>query len=266
MAQKIKFRLTAAKVGASVALLALVGGVADRLRSGPSEARLTSASAQRNALGTLPQKIRQDVVQLEQKVNNLDSTLSALQQKVSTQKAKIHDLTFTVAKVKVAEATLGDDVGKLSAKVVSLLSKGFLTAAAAKNEFIQGRGGVVSAATRALADGSVRKLLTSPDGSLIVSLVVNGDGLLSVQIDNTTGLLVPAVMTFDNGAPAALNLVPGNKNFIRLGGPSAAHHLQLQTWGDGTSQTAQTLVLSSEPSPSNSNESQVVAQMLIGLL
>ena len=73
------------------------------------------------------------------------------------------------------------------------------------------------------------------------------------------------MQTTDNGTPQPLNLTPGN-NVIRLTMPLSAHHLQLQTFGDGSSQAATTLVLSSEAAPSNPGEPQVVAQMLIGLL
>lgn len=275
MAQRIKFRLNAAKVGVSMALAALAGGVVEKLRSEPSDVHLTPASAPGNfiKLGGLPQKIRTDFQKIEQKVIKLedkwiklDSALGQLDQKVITQQAKVHFLFTAVSKMKAAEEVLSEDLSKLGSQVDKVLSAGYLTSAAAKNKFIQGRGGVITAATPALVDGSVRQLLKSPDGSLVVSVLVNSDGYLSVRIDNTTGALLPAVQILDNGAPISMDLQPGDKNVIQLGGPGSTHHLQLQTWGDGTSNAAQTLVLSSEPSPSSRNESQVVAQMLIGLL
>lgn len=271
MAQRIKFRLTAAKVGVSMALAALVGGLVEKLSSGRDELQITRASAPGNfiKLGGLPQKIRIDFQKVEQKVITLEkkwvklnqnsvalgSELAATEQKLVKDYLTGQQIDATFLKTSTAEAKF--------LKITTAAAE-YLKIATAKNEFIQGRGGVVSAATRALADGSVTQLLKSPDGGLVVSLKTDPNAI-SVNIDNTTGALIPAVQTTDNGTPQSRNLTPGN-NVIRLASPLTAHHLQLQTFGDGSSHAATTLVLSSEAAPSNLKEPQVVAQMLIGLL
>jgi hypothetical protein len=271
MAHRIRFRLTAAKVGVSMALAALVGGVVEKLNSGRDALQVTRASAPGNflKLGGLPQKIRTDFSKVEQKMIKIEAKLSKLNQKwgdlsstlASTEQKLIKDyytgqkIDTTFLKIHTADAKF--------LKITDAAAK-FLKITDAKNEFIQGRGGVVSAATRPLADGSVTQLLKSPDGGLVVSLKTSSDQIM-VNIDNTTGALLPAVQTQDANAPVSFNLRPG-ENVIQLVGTTTPHHLQLQTFGDGSSQAAMTLVLSSERAPSNSKEAQVVAQMLIGLL
>jgi hypothetical protein len=271
MAQRIKLRLTTAKVGVSMALAALVGGVVEKLSSGRGELQITRASSPGNfiKLGGLPQKIRTDFQKVEQKVVTLEKKWFKLNQESSALSSELASTEQKLVKDYLTGQQIDATFLKTSAAEAKFLkittaAAEYLKITAAKNEFIQGRGGVVSAATRALADGSVTQLLKSPDGSLVVSLKTNAD-IISVLIDNTTGALIPAVQTTDNVAPQPLNLTPGN-NVIPLRSPLIAHRLQLQTFGDGSSQAATTLVLSSEPAASNSKEPQVVAQMLIGLL
>lgn len=275
MAEHIKFRLTAAKVGVSAALLALIGGVVDRVRSTPNEVRITPASApgQFLKLQGISGNVKTALIKLEDKWIKLDTALTGVVHKLSTEYLKIDKATAEFLKINKANAQFLK-INKANAQFLKIdkadgeflkiekANAEFLKLRTAQNEFVQGRGGVVSASTRVLADGSVSQLLKSPDGSLIVSITGNSDGL-TVSIDNTTGALLPAVQTTDNNPPGTLNLKPGT-TMLNLIGPSAAHHVQLQTFGDGSVRSATTLVLSTEPS--GQRQSMVVAQMLIGLL
>jgi hypothetical protein len=270
MAEHIKFRLTAAKVGVSAALLALIGGVVERIRSGPSEVRITPASAPGHflKLGGIQGDVKHALIKLEDKWIKLDTALTNVVAKLHADYLKIDKANSEFLKINKANAEyLKINTANANFLKIRSANSEFLKIRTAQNEFVQGRGGVVSAAVQipTTMKGSA-PLLKSPDGSLIVSISGNSDQLV-VQIDNTTGALLPAVLTADGGAPASMDLKPGmNTIMLRPTGQNPAHHLQLQTFGDGSVRSATTLVLSTEPSPSNQNVNLVVAQMLIGLL
>ncbi|MFL5824708.1 MAG: hypothetical protein ACJ764_14850 [Solirubrobacteraceae bacterium] len=113
MAQQIKFRLTAAKVGVSAALLALIGGVVERVRSAPSDVQVTPASqtnvlhrawpmkysAQASFMGKLENK----VIKLQDKWIKLDTALSSVEHKLAREYLKIRDAGTEFLKIKVAD-------------------------------------------------------------------------------------------------------------------------------------------------------------------
>jgi hypothetical protein len=292
MAERIKLRLTAAKVGVSVALLAAIGGVVDRLRAGPPEVRITPASSpgQFLKLHGISGNVKTALLKLEDKWLKLDTALNSVVHKLgtdylkldtaNTEFLKIHKADSEFLKIETADGEFLK-IDKASAEYLKIdtadakftaLQKAdaqFLKIRTAQNEFIQGRGGVVSAATTAFADGSVRTLLSSPDGKLTVSIQgnsnpVGGASSLIIVVDNETGALLPAVYTADSSpnGPTALNLKPG-KTPITLTNLNAPHQLQLQTFGNGNSSSATSLIISSEQSGQGA---AVVGQMLIGLL
>jgi hypothetical protein len=268
MAEHIKFRLTAAKFGVSAALLALIGGVVERIRSGPSEVRITPASAPGHflKLGGIPGDVKHALIKLEDKWIKLDTALTKVVHKLSTDYLKIDKANTEFLKINKANAEYLK-IHKAEAEFLKIRSADaqFLKIRSAQNEFVQGRGGVVSSAAQLSTTAKTpTQLLKSPDGSLAVAVIANSDQVV-VQIDNTTGALLPAVLTTDGDRPASQNLKPGVTE-ITLVPSNGAHHLQLQTFGDGSVRSAVTLVLSTEASPSNQNESMVVGQMLIGLL
>jgi hypothetical protein len=278
MAERIKFRLTAAKVGVSVAFLALVGGLVDKLHSGRPEVRVTPASApgQFLKLQGLSHTVKIDFLKLEQKWVKIDSLLTNVVHKLNTQFLKIEDANTEFLKIKLADAKflkivdanaeyLKIDAANAEYLKIRSANAQFLKIRAAQDQFLQGHGGVVSAASPVLADGSVTKLISSPDGGLVVTLRLQ-DGEMTLFIDNTTGALIPAVQTTDNLAPQPINLEPGNRNSIRLGPDTQVHQVHLQTFGDGSANEVTTLVLSTDLPQAGANGPQVVAQMLIGLL
>jgi hypothetical protein len=294
MAEKIKFRLTAAKVSVSVALLALAGGALERFRSGPSEVHITPASSPNFLkLGGITGNVKTALIKLEDKWIKLDTALAGVVHKMATEYLKIDKANTEFLKVQKAYATfLKTDkanaeflkiqkanaeflkIQKANAEFLKIQKANaeFLKIQAAQNEFIQGQGGVVSAATPVTADGSVTKLFSSPDGSLTVSLLGSSPGadFLTVRIDNNTGALLPAVLTADGlpgsnqGSPQTVSQdLKQGENLIQLIGFSSPHQLRLQTFGDGSSNTAITLTLSTE---GTGNTIHAVGQMLLGNL
>jgi hypothetical protein len=287
MAEKIKFRLTAAKVGVSVALLALIGGVVERFRAGPAEVHITPASSpgQFLKLGGITGNVKTALIKLEDKWIKLDTALTDVVHKLSTDYLKIDKADAEFLKIDKAASEFltikssGEflKIDKASTEYMKIVTAdakflalqkadaAFVKIQTARNEFLQGHGGVVSAAAPVLADGSVTKLLSSPDGSLTVTLSESAtNGQIIVVCDNNTGLLLPAVMVLDGSVQKLANLQPG-PNRIPLGALTTPHQLQLQTFGDGSAKEAMTLTLSTEGTPGKPG-AQAVGQMLIGLL
>src|SRR5207248_29892 len=83
MADYIRFRLTAAKVGVSMALLALIAGVAEKARPGPSHVNATRASSSNLflKLGGLSQALKIDFLKVEKKIVKLDQLAIKIENK-----------------------------------------------------------------------------------------------------------------------------------------------------------------------------------------
>lgn len=278
MAEYIRFRLNAAKIGVSMALLALIAGVADKAKANAS-APTASASSVGGFLKLtgLSKTVSSDFLKLEQKWLKLDNALGAFEAKllkfersVSTQYYKSRFIDTTFLKIDAANATFLKitDANFKYLKIDGTAANASELGGLKPDAFVQGRGGVVTGGTPFFADGSVRNLLQSPDGKLGVTLTANSDQI-TVHVTNNTGLLLPAVMVPDEGAapgvPVSMDLKPGENTFV-LVGLLRAHHVQLQTFGDGSAAEAMTLVISTEGTAGSQTGGQAVGQMLIGLL
>ena len=312
MAQRIRFRLTAAKVGVSAALLALIGGAVEKLRGGQSEVRITPASAPGHftlhhawpskytsqvkvinkldtALGALEQKwlkldgsladVTQQVAAQKKHIANIKYKVTVLKQGMSTQTTEIQKQGFDVRNLKQSVSTeqkvvstLNADVLKLRGDVNKVFGAGFLTGTAARNEFVQGRGNVVSGAATVPEDLTLTPVVATPDGAIHVALKANSD-LVSAHITNRTGVPLTALLEEGSTNPSSggstsstrqVTLAPGPTD-LGLGISPAAHQLHLQIFPANGFSDALTLTLSVEPD-STGQELQAVGQMLIGSL
>jgi hypothetical protein len=251
MAERIKFRLTAAKVGVSMAFLALIGGIAEKARSGPPQVNATQ-SAYFLKLGGITGEVQNAFLKLELKVLKLDSTLTKLDHKINRSFYSKHKIDLTVLKLQKAmtEYLKLDDANRQYLKIdgansqflkINDANSQFLKINDANSQFlkldgtaansnklggltpdafVQGRGGVVTGAAQVLADGSVRTLLGSPDGILSVSVTQDARGFMSLVIHNNGTVNLQAVA----GDPTAVELPAGQDSaLIPLGtGPTGA--------------------------------------------
>jgi hypothetical protein len=76
MAEYVRFRMAAARVGASMALLALVAGVADKARAASHPPGAQTAAAKFLKLGGLTKTISYDFNKLEKKLITLDTAFA----------------------------------------------------------------------------------------------------------------------------------------------------------------------------------------------
>ena len=97
MAEYIKLRLTAAKVGVSMAFIALLGGLAERARANPSSAESPASAHFLTDTSSLPGGGASSLV-----VRKLDSALARLEHKLSTSFETTHKLNHTFLKIKSA--------------------------------------------------------------------------------------------------------------------------------------------------------------------
>jgi hypothetical protein len=291
MAEYIKYRVTAAKVGVTMALLGLISGLVERAAAKPSHGDAKKAAAvdylkfdthylkldglstaERNVFLKLEYKLNQVLVGLDHKLNQvlvgLDHKLSSSfydKHKVDQTFLKIRDAGAEYLKIDAASQTYLNitDAASKYLKIDGVAADSHKLGGMTSDQFVQGRGGVVSGEATVAGDGSVRPVLQSPDGKFVVTISGNADQAF-VNINNGSGALLPAVQQADGGIPKTADLAPGN-NIISLIGFSAPHQLHLQVFGNDRLHEAMTLTLSTEPS-STQGLTQVVAQLLIGLL
>jgi hypothetical protein len=282
MAEYVRYRVTAAKLGVTMALLGLIGGLAERAQGKQSrpDAKQAAAVDYFLKLDGLSGEERNVFLKLEYKLSKvlagLDHKLSAsfyTKQQADLRFLKIRDAAAEYLKIDVANHKfLKIDASNQFLKVSDADQKylkltdaaQYLKIDAANQRFVQGKGSVISGgATLVAGDGSVRPVLQTADGKFVITISGNADGV-NVIVDNTSGALLPAVQTADGLAPKSADLGPSKT--IQLRDVTMPHQLHLQVFGNDRLHQAMTLTLSTEPSSTTQGQTQVVAQLLIGLL
>jgi hypothetical protein len=294
MAEYIKFRLSAAKAGVTLAFFALLGGLI-----GPAEGREGGPTAQPASFSFGAHYLKLDGLNFAtQKVfqkleNKLNSAFLTLNHKLTSDFYDKHKIDATFLKIKTANSEFLKirsananflkitDANTNFLKITDANAK-FLkidgTAADSKklggltpDAFVQGRGGVISGAVTVNGDGKSAPLLQLPgtNGAIIAVLVAldQASGQPVVTVHNGTGSLLPAVQTVD-GSVTPANLQPGD-NTLQIGVRTTTHELTLQIFPNAAAgfNDAVSILIGLEPNPlNNNNQYSAVGQMLIGLL
>ena len=313
MAEYVKLRLTAAKVGVTMALLGLIGGIAEKARAAAPTGH-AAATLPGGTLGNVYLKIDSAITALDHKITSalkIDQSFLKIDRanstflkidKANTTFLKIDDAATEFLKIdaantdflkidaanttfmKIVDANNTflkiDDAANEFLKITDAATEFLKVGGTAANsqelgglpavQFVQGRGG--TAATSMSINGNLTPapVLQTPDKMITVSVAANADEVV-VHVNNNTGALLPAVMTADGSVRPAFdgattsNLQPGD-NTLTLRPGNTPHQFELQTFGDGSSQSAVTTTLSTEASPATTGSIIVVCQMLIGLL
>lgn len=282
MAEYIKFRLTAAKVGVSMAFLALIAGLAERAQSGPPtiNARRTAAVDYFLKLDGIKGEAKTGFLKLEAKILKLDGALASLEHKLGKtfyDKQQTNALYLKQSKANTEFLKL--DKAKTEYLKISDASKAFLkirdTAADSHklggltpDQFFQGRGGVFSGAATVSSNGSAELLpAVSPVG---VKVDFSGQNP-EVTLENRTSAALEFV-----ASQAAFTNVDGSRGSVPAKGSTSltfgSPAVQQETFqffpSSGQNQVL-TLVLSTEPDQSVVGApigQRWVAQLLIGLL
>src|SRR5947208_42413 len=154
MAEYAKFRWTTAKVGASMALLALVAGMADKARAATEHASAKPATSglflKLSGLGGV---ISSDFLKVEKKMVKLTKSVSSLDAKL----IKMNRTLTAVGKTYLKIADANAKFLKADGTAVNAQKLGGL----APNQFFQGSGNVVSGVLGNLTN-SPQPLLSLP--------------------------------------------------------------------------------------------------------
>jgi hypothetical protein len=270
MAEYIKFRLTAAKAGVTMAFVALLGGIAEAKPWGgrPARARQSSVVSHKwspvLSLGGITGNLRTSLVQVEKDLSSLyQKDHKALTGAIGGVYHKVTDNFYDkhAANAKFIPITTAD---------AQFLNKADTAANSAElggktaDAFIQGNGAVATGGETASLNGGLIGLLHSADGTLTVSVGITGNGP-EVKIENNSASAIdwisslpvgPAGNTTNNGT------IPGD-GFVQLGLGGAIGQVTFQFLPAVQSQ-AFTLVLSTEPASAAQGTQRFVGQMING--
>jgi hypothetical protein len=287
MADYIRFRLTAAKAGASMALLALIGGLAARGDASPPTLNAVPAKASTGSflkLGGITGNAKTSFLKIEAKFVKIDSALSALEHKLATSYYSKHSTDATFLKITDASKKYLkiEDAAKVYLKIDDA-SKVYLNAsdAAAKflkidgtaansselggqapGAFFQGRGNVVTGATSLASGATPSPATVLEDSHGIIAVLITGNAdQTQFQIINNSGLTLEAVM---DGVTTPLKLIPGATLLPAVQHQNAGE-LHIQIMPSAAFNQVVTLVLGVAPSFADGSV-RATGQMLIGLL
>ncbi len=231
MAEYIRFRFTAAKVGVTMALAALIAGIAERAHSVPTRVNATQAGFLK--IKSLNGTVASDFAKIEKKFTSIDSVLAKIEKKVRTDlytKAETAKIYLKDAAAN-AEFLKKADTAANSAKLGNLASSAYVHG---------NNASVITGATTIGAGDSPQTLLQIPSatngGIIVVCEPVPGGGSEAV-LRNQTGVAIPAVQD-----GTAKSLSPGDNTIITGNLPQATLQLFPTT---GFSQVV-TLVVSLE--------------------
>jgi hypothetical protein len=242
MADYIRFRLAAARVGVSMAFFALLAGLAERARA----AEPASAPAVANFLRAVPSSAGAAPANT---IHKLDSALAGLEHKLNTSFETTHKINQTFLKIKSANTEfLKIDSANTSFLKIDAANANFLKIDAANSQFLkvdstaansdelgglspqaffQGTGNVVTGAISSLATSNTPTHLLTVPGQIVVS-AVNTVGMgLQLQISNPTAETLAAVVDNGTAAPAEHDLNADATTSLTLATPTSQLHIQI---------------------------------------
>jgi hypothetical protein len=279
MAEYIKLRLTAAKVGVSMALLALIAGVAEKAGARPQvNAKPAAAVDYFLKLDGITGKVANAFVKVELKWIELRSDIASFTHKLDSSYYLKHQLDTQFLKIKAADARYikfkdafqyvkyADAFSKFHADAFSKFLKVDGTAAnadklgnLAPSDFVRGRdGGVFTGSLNGLT--TTQQQIVGLGGGVFSVLIGLDQPTLQpvLQVSNQTG--GPLVAMVDIGGKSVQQTpLPVGITQIPLGSPTG--QLQLQTFPSGTFTHVLTLTLSVDSVNGSTN---AVAQMVNG--
>jgi hypothetical protein len=282
MAEYVKFRLTAAKVGVSMAFFAMLAGLAEKTRAAPAHVKAKPAAFDAFLkLDGIKGESKNAFLKIEGKFSKIETALAKLEVKLSrsyftTKKLdstflKIADASKKYAKIDFANANfLKIADAKEFLKITDANAKflKFDATAADSNKlggipassFVQGGGAIASGALTISGNSPSQTLLSVPgtNGEIIVVCTPNpGGGSVNVIFHNATTFTLSALI--DQGASdKPIQLPPGDTLLALITAPGQFH---LQSFPATGFNHVLTLTVSGEQL---GNAFSVVGQMLNG--
>jgi hypothetical protein len=264
MAEYIRFRVGAAKLGVTMAFMALLAGISDK-------ARAATPSPRADAAASIPGL---SFLKLDKLYVKLDDAILKLEHKLAGSYLTAHKANDTFLKIKTASAQYLKiaDANEKWLKITDANAQ-FLkidgTAANAQkvgglpvSSLVQGNNtSVVSGALPAVQD-SPQQLLSLPGGIIVVS-IAHPPGAGSVitfhNASNTDLTMVGPV----NGQPASITLKAGQDTPVAVMG-SLTQDLQFQIFPGGGFTNVVSILIALTPNPSNQGQLEAVGQAFTG--
>jgi hypothetical protein len=266
MAEYVKFRLATAKVGASMALLALIAGVAEKARAATSPTAKPAASGgiflKLSGIGTT---IASDFGKVEKKLFKLDSAISSLDKKWLKLSSTLSKSYYSAHKANATFLKI-TDAGTQYLKVTDANAK-FLkadgTAVNAQklgnlspNQFFQGNGNVVSGVLGNLTQQS-QQLLSLPGGIIVVDISQTPGAGPTLTIHNGTA---GAGVAEYNGqtraiAPSGDTVLPAVQD---------QNEVRVQIFPSAGFNNVVSILIGLTPNPTNNQQVEAVAQAFTG--
>lgn len=241
MADYIRFRLAAARVGVTMAFVALLAGLAEKARAATPGGAGASAGLLRPAPpGTFQRDISTPSVGGLDRVviQKLDSALTSLEHKLNTSFTTTHKLNQTFLKIKSANTEfLKIKSADASFLKIDAANASFLKIDDANNEFLkidstaanaselggltpdaffQGAGHVVSGSAAVTQGGPTARLLTLPGEIIVVNAVDTVGANLELVLQNNSSVGLPAVQDNAGQPPAAPFTIPANGGTVSV--------------------------------------------------
>ena len=252
VAEYIRFRLTAAKVGVSMALLALIAGIAEKGQASPVQVH-AAQDAQLLKLTGISGPPKAAFLKLETKVLKLDRALLKLERNLSASFLKVKTANATFLKIGDANAQFLkiDDANAQFLKIDGTAANAQKVGGISADGLIQGKGQVLS---NQLTPTSTQQVLLG-DGSVKVLIGLDQAGTPTITLENDTSSTLS--FTVNGATPRATSIAPGGQTSFT---PGAQNDIQIfSAGGGGGAGKIWTAVVSQ-------NGNQTVGQMLIGLL
>jgi hypothetical protein len=262
MAEYIKLRLTAAKVGVSMAFIALLGGLAERARANPSSAERPASAHFLTDTSSPPGGGASRLV-----IQKLDSALARLEHKLSTSFETTHKLNHTFLKIRSANSEFlkiksantsflkiddanasflkiddaNNEFLKIDSTAVNANKLGGLT----PDAFVQGGGHVITNAISSLAASNTPTSLLTVPGGVVLSVVNTVGNGVQIEITNPTSQVLTTVV--DNGTGVTEHdLRPNAMTSLAVTGIPA--QLQIQIFPNSGLSEVVTMIVSVENS------------------
>jgi len=239
MAEYLKFRLTAAKVGVTMALAALIAGAADAARSG--EAQVQAKPAAFLKTGSLTGLIKKDILRLEDKCIAISRSLKGFEQKV-------------YIKGEVNRLFLRKDGTAANANKLGNLSPG---------SFVLGNRTSVATGAGMLASGNSNPTqLVQVAGGIIAVLITGNADQAQLTVINKTGALLPAVQDTDGTGPISVSMGDGSVKLPTFKLSGGVGQVRLQVMPNGAFKDVVSVLVSLLPA--GNGQIQAVAQAFTG--
>jgi hypothetical protein len=273
MAEYIRFRLTTAKVGVTMALMALIAGLAEKAKPASAKTPSSGVSFFNNVSNPLAGGLDHAVVKLQQTFLKIDRSLLKIEQAIKKSElsfvkidARFHKDETSYLKIDAAsqEFLKIDAASQQFLKIDAPATNADNLGGMPPSSFVQGHANVVSGVAMVSKGSATQTLLETADQLIVAKVSVNGDGVASLVLHNNAQVSLTAVV--DPTAVESVALPAGQDSApIVLGAISGITPAQLhiQILPAGSFNNVVTLTVSAEQ-PTTGGPIEVVGQMVDG--